>query len=432
MLLEAGCYPIRLGNSSRNTRIIAAAELTSTVLLSSHENICPSNAKLSVLSKSVDGVGEPIPPEIPRLEIDPSAIVTIRHQYPEPAACDDPEVEQLLQTLTDDELALLVVGCGSDMVIPMEHTYTVPGATGYTTYKLHQKGIEDVSFCDGPAGIRVQQQAMAVKGKNKIKAITPALEMLAYLPKVLRNFTFGKPEDGTMLYQYTTALPVGTALAQTWNTALIEDLGRGVNAELEEYGIDFWLAPGLNIQRNPLCGRNYEYYSEDPVLSGKIAAAMARGAQVRGSHSVTLKHFFCNNQETNRGNVSSEVSERAIREIYLKGFEIGVKEGHAGAVMTSYNRVNNVFSAVNRDALIKVLRDEWGFDGLVMTDWDSTKPDCDADRSMVAGVSILMQGEKKQVRRIRKAMKDGTLDPKYVRRSASQVLRAVIRSNKGD
>ena len=120
-----------------------------------------------------------------------------------------------------------------------------------------------------------------------------------------------------------------------------------------------------------------------------------------------------------------------MREIYLKGFEIGVKEGHAGAVMTSYNRVNNVFSAVNRDVLIKVLRDEWGFDGLVMTDWDSTKPDCDADKSMIAGVSILMQGEKKQVKRIRKAVKDGTLDPKYVRRSASQVLRAVIHSKKG-
>ena len=432
MLLEAGCYLIRLGNSSRNTRIIAAVELASAAQLSCHDNICPANAGFSKLSKFPEAVNEPVPSEIPRLQIDPGAIVTVRHQYPEPAACDDPEVGQLLQRLTDDELALLVVGCGNDMVFPMEHTRTVPGATGYSTYKLHKKGIADIAFCDGPAGIRVQQQAVAIRGKNKIKAITPALEMLSYLPKAFRNFTFGKPEDGTMLYQYTTALPVGTALAQTWNTALIEKLGQGVNAELEEYGIDFWLAPGLNIQRNPLCGRNYEYYSEDPVLSGKIAAAMARGAQVRGSHSVTLKHFFCNNQETNRGNVSSEVSERAIREIYLKGFEIGVKEGHAGAVMTSYNRVNNVFSAVNRDALIKVLRDEWGFDGLVMTDWDTTKPDCDAEKSMEAGVSILMQVEKKQVSRIRKAMKEGTLDPKYVRRSASHVLRAIIRSNKGD
>jgi len=409
---------------------VAILRIEEDIITSKHDHICPRTTQFEELRTTPTAEQEAVQ-VLPVLTLDAQAVHTVVHQYGEPDIYHDPEVDALMAKLTPAEIAELVVGCGNDLILPMAHDWTVPGASGYSTYKFHDRGISDISFCDGPAGVRLQQQAVVVKGKNKVKAITPALEMLGYMPKVIRMFGFGKPSDGTLIYQYTTAFPVGTALAQTWNEKLLEEVGRGVNAELNEYGVSVWLAPGLNIHRNPLCGRNYEYFSEDPLLSGKMAAALTRGAQCDGKHAVSLKHFFCNNQETNRGRMTSEVSERAIREIYLKGFEIGVREGKAKGVMTSYNRVNGVFSAVNKDAITKVLRNEWGFDGMVLTDWDMWKEGCDADRSMYAGVDILMQGEKKQTKQIREALKNGTLDEKYVRRSASQVLR-MIKISKGE
>lgn len=424
MVLEKGNYIIRVGKSSRRTRPEAVIQINEDIIVSRHEHICTCQTQFEELKASIP-YNQPNYKELLTLIVEPNSIRTVTHQYCEPEVYHDHKVDALMAKLTSAEMAELVVGCGNDLILPMAHDWTVPGASGYSTYKFHDRGISDIAFCDGPAGIRLQQQAVVVKGKNKVKAITPALEMLSYMPKVIRMFGFGKPSDGTLVYQYTTAFPVGTALAQTWNEELVEEIGRGINAELNEYGVSVWLAPGLNIQRNPLCGRNYEYYSEDPLLSGKMAAALTRGAQCDGKHAVSLKHFFCNNQETNRGRVTSEVSERAIREIYLKGFEISVKEGKAKGVMTSYNRVNGVFSAVNKDAITKVLRNEWSFDGMVLTDWDMWKEGCDADSSMYAGVDILMQGEKKQTKQIQNALRNGTLDEKYVKRSASQVLRMI-------
>lgn len=425
-LLEKGDYVLRVGNSSRNTKETAVLRLEETVVVSRHEHICPCSSKFDVLRQQENGkVNQPVSADCPVVKVNAGEIETVVCEYSEPEIYHDAAVDSLMGKLTPDEMADVVVGCGNDMLIPMKHYYTVPGATGYSTNKYFDRGICDIAFCDGPAGLRFQQQSVAVKGKNKVKGITSSIELLNFLPSLVRKMAFGKPGDGTTLYQYITAFPVGTAAAQTWNTELVEEIGRTVNSELEEYGVTVWLAPGMNIHRNPLCGRNYEYYSEDPLLTGKMAAAMTRGAQCSGNHSVSLKHFFCNNQETNRGKVSSEVHERAIREIYLKGFEIAVKEGKAKGVMTSYNRVNGVYSAVNRDAVTKVLRCEWGFDGLVLTDWDSWKPDCDADVSMYAGVDILMQGDGKQRKQIKKALKAGTLDEKYVRRNASRVLRLI-------
>lgn len=428
-LLEPGEYIVRVGDSSANTRVVAVLRLEREVVVSRHDHICPRTQPLEELTQDYITTEQQSKWEedVVELVIDPDSIETIVYQYSDPEEYHDTEVDHMMAQLTLHEAVDLCVGCGNDMVVPMSHYYTTPGATGYSTNKYFGRGIYDISFCDGPAGIRFQQQSVAIKGQNKVKGITASIELLNFLPSLVRRLCFGKASDGTVLYQYATAFPVGVALAQTWNPGLVERVGRAANAELEEYGITFWLAPGMNIHRNPLCGRNYEYYSEDPLLTGKIAAAMTRGVQSDGNHSVSLKHFLCNNQETNRGDVSSEVSERALREIYLLGFEIAVKEGGARGVMTSYNRVNGVFSAVNHDAVTKVLRNEWGFDGLVMTDWDGWKRDCDADRSMYAGVDILMQGDGRQKRQIRRALKNGTLPVRYVRRSASHVLRMISR-----
>ena len=175
-----------------------------------------------------------------------------------------------------------------------------------------------------------------------------------------------------MLYQYTTAFPVATALAQTFNIDMLEEVGSAIYKEMKEYGAVYWLAPALNIHRNPLCGRNFEYYSEDPFLSGAMAAAVTKGIQQEDGYYVTIKHYAANNQENNRNFVSSNMSERALREIYLRGFEIAVRDGKAKGVMTSYNKINGQWAPNSYDLCTKILRNEWGFDGVVMTDWMST------------------------------------------------------------
>lgn len=436
-VLEPGVYTIRAGENSRHTENVAYLSLPERTVLSKLDHICLQLEHLDELKEPgqrPDGTceenNEKRIPGIPLFTIDPKDIRTEYAHYQEPGIPDDIDsrVMKWLHRLSPSELADIVVGTGSGMLLSKGHTNTVPGAVGYTTAKYERLGITDLAFADGPAGLRLQQKSVALKKKNRVKAITPQIEQMKYMPKAARKMIFGKPKDGTVLYQYPTAWPVGTALAQTWNMSLMEQVGEGINAELEEYGVTFWLGPGVNIMRNPLCGRNYEYYSEDPYLAGRMAAAIIRGVQSKGIHYATLKHFLCNSQETNRQFMNVNVSERALREIYLPAFERGVREGHARAVMSSYNMVNGVYSDMNRDTLIKVLRCEWKFDGIVMTDWDGAGRAKDAAHCIEAGTDILMSGNTLQRQVLRRALRSGKLDPKYIERSAAHILTAVAES----
>jgi len=244
-----------------------------------------------------------------------------------------------------------------------------------------------------------------------------------------------KDRKGKIYYSYCTAIPIGTALAQTFNEEFIEKIGKKViGEEMDIFNVQVWLAPALNIHRNILCGRNFEYYSEDPLISGKMAAAMCRGVQSHKNRGVTIKHFACNNQELNRLNNSSILSERVMREIYLKGFKIAIEEGKPIALMTSYNLINGVHSSQRRDLVTDVLRSEWGYDGLVMSDWYvsenvpnkvSIHPAQTASYNIKAGNDLQMLGRKKDYEVLLKAVKDGLVTRDELLQTASKVYETI-------
>ena len=261
----------------------------------------------------------------------------------------------------------------------------VPGTAG-NTIAIPRLGIPCIVVNDGPAGLRM-----------------------------IGGF-------GGQKYE-CTAFPVGTLLASSWDKDLIFKTGQAYGNDVLEYGVDILLAPGMNIQRNPLCGRNFEYYSEDPLLSGTIAAAMVNGIQSQGV-GVSIKHFAANNQETDRQTVNTIVSQRALREIYLEGFRVASRESHPWTVMSSYNLLNGKYTSENYDLLTTVLRKEWGYNGLVMSDWGAGK---DAVAQMKAGNDLLMPGPN-QVNVIIQAVKDGKLDEKVLDRNVEDILNLIVKT----
>ena len=351
-------------------------------------------------------------------------------------------IDEKVKSLSDEELVYLNIGAyfgggvGGSMIGNAGRL--VAGAAGETTEKLRDKGIPSLSMADGPAGVRISKKYWVDETGAHSVGNTMLEGLSDFLPKPAaiagKLLSSSRPKHGAEVKtHYATAIPIGTALAQSWNLKLVEKCGDIVGSEMQEFGVHLWLAPAMNIHRNIRCGRNFEYYSEDPLISGKMAAAITRGVQKHSGCGVTIKHYCVNNQEYNRCFNNSLVSERALREIYLKGYEICIKEAQPMTVMSSYNLLNGVHTNERRDLLEGALRNEFGFKGIVMTDWligsvpnyGTKHPRSCASRIAAAGGEIVMPGCKDDHDDMMAALKAGSLTRKQLEINATRLLRVI-------
>ena len=304
-------------------------------------------------------------------------------------------IDEVIKAMTLEEKAKLLVGGAnnffSDNAVVGGEADLVAGAAG-TSPAIPRLGIPATVLTDGPAGVRIDPTR---KGSDKT--------------------------------YYATAFPIGSCLASTWNTELVNKVGQAIGNETKEYRCDVILGPGMNLHRNPLCGRNFEYYSEDPLLTGKIAAAYIQGVQSQGA-GVSAKHFAINSQETDRTAVDERVSQRAARELYLRGFEIAVRESNPWTVMSSYNQINGQYSMGNRDLLTKILREDWGFKGIVMTDWIGIREGLPTITEVQAGNDLMEPGQPAQVNEIIEGVKSGKLDIADVDRNVRRMLEYIVKT----
>ena len=304
-------------------------------------------------------------------------------------------IDEVIKAMTLEEKAKLLVGGAnnffSDNAVVGGEADLVAGAAG-TSPAIPRLGIPATVLTDGPAGVRIDPTR---KGTDKT--------------------------------YYATAFPIGSCLASTWNTELVNKVGQAIGNETKEYRCDVILGPGMNLHRNPLCGRNFEYYSEDPLLTGKIAAAYIQGVQSQGA-GVSAKHFAINSQETDRTAVDERVSQRAARELYLRGFEIAVRESNPWTVMSSYNQINGQYSMGNRDLLTKILREDWGFKGIVMTDWIGIREGLPTITEVQAGNDLMEPGQPAQVNEIIEGVNSGKLDIADVDRNVRRMLEYIVKT----
>lgn len=417
-VLEAGDYEIRLGKDAAHNEACALLRLAQT----SQTEICRNEVvkqgdfaeEKGHIREDENGSGLPI------VMLEPIQPKIHAYGYQLPEMTD--QIRNHIDSLSEQELALFAMGGGY-----FTKTYnTVQGACGNTTSQLLDKGIPNIIMSDGPAGINILQKVAYTKG-GQIRYIDelPKEWQYGWLKRLIPKcrFLFARPKD-TKVYQYCTAWPNATLVAQTFDPDLVEQMGAGIGKEMLKMGITLWLAPALNIHRDPLCGRNFEYYSEDPLLSGIFAAAITKGVQSNRGVGVTIKHFACNNREKDRTKVSANLSERALREIYLKGFRIACK-AKPWAIMSSYNRINGVYAANNRQLLIDILRCEWGYDGLVMSDWDGADP-CPYKEVIKAGNNMIMPGRKDIYKKLCQAIASGSLTREDLIPGAVQALKVIF------
>lgn len=305
-------------------------------------------------------------------------------------------IEEVIKAMTLEEKAQLLVGGGNDGFVGSgamlgHQKKFVPGAAG-TTVAIPRLGIPATVQCDGPAGVHIDAH-----------------------------------REGDSRNYYATGFPVGTCLASTWNTDLVRKVGEAIGNETLEYGCDVVLEPGMNLHRNPLCGRNFEYYSEDPVVTGLMGTAFVLGVQSQGV-GVSAKHFAVNSQESDRTRVDERLSQRALRELYLKGFEMMVRKSNPWTIMSAYNKVNGVYAQGNKDLLTNILRNDWGYKGIVETDWIGKREDLPVEQEVAAGNDLMMPGYPAQVKDIVNAVKSGKLDVNDVDRNVRRMLEYIVKT----
>lgn len=439
-VLEEGKYCIWVGNSLNTAVLEGAVSLSEKTMMVRTKHICPVQQEMNELHYPRERALER-EREIHKLLIEkgktsvaldasriPKEVIAYTGDAKEAGMeAEEAAIKALVDTLTTEQLIKLVIGDpgkgqGSNLGAA---GISVPGSAGETSSCALENNIANIVLADGPAGLRLMQYYYVANGEIVNMPFKFSLEKGIFYPEA-------DAAEGTKYYQHCTAIPVGTLLAQTFDTELITKIGACIGKEMEEFGVTLWLAPGMNIHRNPLCGRNFEYYSEDPFLSGKLAAAMTQGVQSIAGCGTTIKHFACNNQEDNRKGSDSIVSERALREIYLKGFEIAVKESKPLSMMTSYNFINGVHAANNYDLCTAAARDEWGFTGAIMTDWTTTNDDatCTAAGCIKAGNDLIMPGENSDFVSIQNELEAGTLTLEELQKCVRHLVKVILRSNR--
>jgi len=432
-LLERGDYILRVGTSSRDTAPCASLRLEETAVVRSVRHA--GGAPDFIDWKPDEEEAVPLPESLPVFPVAASDIPRRTVVYDA-----DPEIDPAAAALSDEELMYLCVGAfdpkrGHLPRIEGDSAISVAGAGGETCGMLKDRGILSIVLSDGPAGLRLSREYTCdERGVHPVGAPLPE-SVMEYLPAPVRGvirLTQRKPRKGEVKHQYCTAIPIGTAIAQSWDTDFAALCGDVVGAEMERFGVQLWLAPALNIHRDIRCGRNFEYFSEDPLISGRFAAALTRGVQAHPGCGATVKHCAANNQETNRYDNNSMLSERALREIYLRGFEFCIRDAQPRALMTSYNLLNGEHTAQRRDLIEDVLRSEFGFRGTVMTDWivdgmsrgrRSRYPVPKAGKIAAAGGDLVMPGSLRDFEDMQKAYKRGALSRRQLEANASRIIR---------
>ena len=444
-VLEAGKYVVLTGTDSVNVKAAGVYELDEEFVLREVRNLLGKpdfedyRFESDEAEEKIDNVKLFDAENLPVNKLDLSELQTEIASY----GTNKPEIPAVLEELDDKELAYLNIGGfdpkGALTGVIGDASTTVPGAAGETCSLFEDKGISRIVVADGPAGVRVAPKYYEdKKGKHSMSSNLPesitdllpdAVKVVMDIRSTLRKL---REKGIEVKEQYATAVPIATAVAQSFDTEFARICGDIVGSEMKMFGVDIWLAPALNIHRSVLCGRNFEYYSEDPLLSGKMAAAVTKGVQAHDGCGVTIKHYAANNQETNRYANNSQVSERALREIYIRGFEICVREADPMAVMTSYNLLNGTHTSERRDLVTDLMRDEFGFDGIVMTDWvvggdlllnkDSVYGTPDPALVAASGHSLFMPGCRKDHKDMMAGLRKGTVTREQLIENAAWLL----------
>lgn len=448
-ILEAGDYMFYLGNSVADASAALRLFLPAELCLHQYERALAPVRGLEEWSVTRREEGADPPVETRILSGEEACQLYdswLEKNMPGKGYILPEKIRELLSAQPAEKLIRLTVGAApEDRRSEVGNaSVNVPGAAGQTSDAIG--GIPELVLADGGSGLRLlhhfqtdaegrvlepdsmaglergafagsaSESASPVAAGSASESAGPAAAGSAAYPGTFEDY-----------YQYCTAFPIGTMLAQTWNEELLWQVGEAVGREMQEFGVHLWLAPSINIHRNPLCGRNFEYYSEDPLLTGRLAAAVCRGVQGQKGAAATVKHFAANNQELARLKSNSIVSERALREIYLKAFEIVVKTAHPLALMTSYNKLNGIQTANRWDLCTQIARREWGFDGLIMTDWGTTDYDSDPVLCIRCGNDLLMPGGIADRKRLEEAWRAGRLERRELEEAAAHIAGVALR-----